>query len=328
MIRFACSNCRRLISVAEKYSGKKGKCPKCGSVVVVPEKSTIIEFPCGSCGHKISVPERQGGKKGKCPKCKNPVVVPPLKKAPAEDAETVTVTCSMCGQIAEVPAGSNEALIECPACGLYIESSSESVTAASSESDTSMPGTMEEDFDRASPEEYDETEAVDRRLIILISAVAAIAVVGLVLLAVVLRPSRPQQQVADTGEALTQLELDEVQKPQGVAHDGSAAATAASEKTRSFFSKLSFGFAIVILLLGLVQVVSMWIVYEKAGEHGWALLVPFYGAWVLAQVGDKPGSMGVLMHILWSLPVPFVWIIALVLEVITKVLQNAIFVVK
>ena len=71
MIRFACSNCNRLISVDEKYSGKKGKCPKCGSGVVVPERSTIIEFSCGSCGHKISVPERQGGKKGACPKCKN-----------------------------------------------------------------------------------------------------------------------------------------------------------------------------------------------------------------------------------------------------------------
>jgi len=132
MIRFACSNCRRLISVDEKYSGKKGKCPKCGSGVVVPESSTLIEFSCGSCGHKISVPERQGGKKGACPKCKNPVVVPPLKKVPTE-------------------------------------------------SDTAIPPTADEDIDRESLEEYEEPEGVDRRLIILISAVAVIAVVGLVL---------------------------------------------------------------------------------------------------------------------------------------------------
>ena len=161
MIRFACSNCSRLISVDEKHSGKKGKCPKCGRGVVVPERSTLIEFPCGSCGHKISVPERQGGKKGACPKCKNPVVVPPLKKVPAE-------------------------------------------------SDTAIPPTADEDIDRESLEEYEEPEGVDRRLIILISAVAVIAVVGLVLWVVVLRPSRPQEQVFATGEALTRLELDEV----------------------------------------------------------------------------------------------------------------------
>jgi len=90
MIRFACSNCRRLISVDEKHSGKKGKCPKCGSGVVVPERSTIIEFSCGRCGHKISAPERQGGKKGACPKCKNPVVVPSIKKALAASDASIT----------------------------------------------------------------------------------------------------------------------------------------------------------------------------------------------------------------------------------------------
>ena len=147
MIRFACSNCSRLISVDEKHSGKKGKCPKCGSVAVVPERSTIIEFSCGSCGRKISVPERQGGKKGACPKCKNPVVVPPLKKVPAE-------------------------------------------------SDTSIPPTTDEDIDRESLEEYEEPEGVDRRLIVLISAVAVIAVVGIIILVVVLRPSWAPEHVA------------------------------------------------------------------------------------------------------------------------------------
>ncbi len=90
MIRFACSNCNRLISVDEKYSGKKGKCPKCRGDVVVPERSTIIEFSCGSCGRKISVPERQGGKKGACPKCKSPVVIPSIKKAPAASDTSIT----------------------------------------------------------------------------------------------------------------------------------------------------------------------------------------------------------------------------------------------
>ncbi len=127
MIRFACSNCSRLISIDEKHSGKKGKCPKCGGVMVVPESSTVIEFACGSCGHKIRVPERHGGKKGACPKCKNPVVVPSLKKAPAEGARTVTITCSMCEEEIKVPENSRGQAIECPHCGCYIEIPSEKI---------------------------------------------------------------------------------------------------------------------------------------------------------------------------------------------------------
>jgi len=212
MIRFTCSNCSRLISVDEKHSGKKGKCPKCGGVVVVPENSTIIEFACGSCGHKIRVPERHGGKKGACPKCKNPIVVPSPEKAPAEDARTVSITCSMCGQISEVPEGSSEKLTECPECGSYLESSSESVPAASAEFDTSIPPTTDEDVDQESPGEYEESAGVDRRLIVIISAVAAVVIVGLVILVAVLRSSRPKQEVADTRESSLQLQLDQVQE--------------------------------------------------------------------------------------------------------------------
>ncbi len=82
MIKFACSKCSKTIRVDEKYAGKKGKCPKCGTAVVVPERSTIIEFHCDGCGAKIKVPDRHAGKKGKCPKCQVPIVVPELAEAP------------------------------------------------------------------------------------------------------------------------------------------------------------------------------------------------------------------------------------------------------
>jgi hypothetical protein len=36
MIRFACSNCGRRISVSESCAGSKGKCPSCKSIVLVP----------------------------------------------------------------------------------------------------------------------------------------------------------------------------------------------------------------------------------------------------------------------------------------------------
>ncbi|UCE49420.1 MAG: hypothetical protein JSW47_04605 [Phycisphaerales bacterium] len=148
MIRFACSSCSRLISVDEKHSGKKGKCPKCGGVVVVPESSTVIEFACGSCGHKIRVPAKYAGKKGKCPKCKNPVLVPSLEKPPAEAAETLIIACSMCEQEIKVTEDSRGQVVECPACGSYVEVPSEEIPME----ETATPAQTRED-----------DEAVDKR---------------------------------------------------------------------------------------------------------------------------------------------------------------------
>lgn len=125
MIRFGCSKCGQKINIADKHEGKKGKCPKCGNVVVVPEKSTIIEFHCESCGQKITVPEKYAGKKGSCPKCKNAIVVPAAKAVPAEGAKTVRFTCPMCDQAIQMPESSREQLIECPHCGSYVEVPSE-----------------------------------------------------------------------------------------------------------------------------------------------------------------------------------------------------------
>ena len=92
MIKFACSKCRQSIRVDDKYAGKKGKCPKCGQPVVVPERSAVIVFDCEGCGHRIKVPDRYAGKRGKCPECKSPVVVPAADIArTAGHAQTVNM---------------------------------------------------------------------------------------------------------------------------------------------------------------------------------------------------------------------------------------------
>ena len=39
----------------------------------------MIKFRCKDCNHKISVPKIHAGKKGKCPKCKNIVVIPKVE---------------------------------------------------------------------------------------------------------------------------------------------------------------------------------------------------------------------------------------------------------
>jgi hypothetical protein len=73
-------------------------------------------------------------------------------------------------------------------------------------------------------------------------------------------------------------------------------------KFKSVFTKFFCGFMVVILLAGLLLVVSMWIVFDKAGEPGWAVLIPGYNMWVLAEVGDKPGWLGLLMFFSGYIP--------------------------
>jgi predicted RNA-binding Zn-ribbon protein involved in translation (DUF1610 family) len=212
MISFPCSSCGRTISVDEKYSGKKGKCPKCGGIVTVPAKSTVIVFHCRNCEHKIKVPGKYGGKKGKCPKCHETVVIPSLEKEKAVAEKMVSVTCQMCGQVIEVPEHTSEAFTECPSCSGYIETS---FGDAMVESHTSIQSPVDEQQYEEESEEYEESAGIDRRLIIIISAVAAVVVVGLVILVAALKLSRPQPQrqpqvqlAADTPESRSSTDLE------------------------------------------------------------------------------------------------------------------------
>jgi hypothetical protein len=76
MVRFCCDNCGHKISVQDKYIGKRGKCPECGAIVVIPATSTLITFHCPTCERKISVPKTYTGKKARCPNCKELFIVP------------------------------------------------------------------------------------------------------------------------------------------------------------------------------------------------------------------------------------------------------------
>jgi len=74
------------------------------------------------------------------------------------------------------------------------------------------------------------------------------------------------------------------------------------EEFESFISIFVHVILPVLFLVVFVQVVSMWIVFDKAGEPGWAALVPFYNMWVLAEVGDKPGWWGLLVCFCGTIP--------------------------
>ena len=72
--------------------------------------------------------------------------------------------------------------------------------------------------------------------------------------------------------------------------DGSPAAGAVG-------ASMGIGFVIFWLALVVLMVASMWRVFEKAGEPGWAALIPIYNLIVLLKIAGKPTWWFVLMLI-------------------------------
>ena len=59
------------------------------------------------------------------------------------------------------------------------------------------------------------------------------------------------------------------------------------------------GFIGIIFYLGFIIlfIASFWKVFEKAGQPGWAAIVPIYNIYVMLQIGGKPGWWLLLMLI-------------------------------
>jgi hypothetical protein len=80
---------------------------------------------------------------------------------------------------------------------------------------------------------------------------------------------------------------------------------------------LLFALAIVVLVVAM-----FWKLFEKAGQPGWAILVPFYNLIVLAQVAGKPGWWGLL---LWIPVVGFVLWILMAIGIAERFGQSGVF---
>jgi Tol biopolymer transport system component len=114
----------------------------------------------------------------------------------------------MCDETIQVPETSRGQTIECPACGSYIETTSGGGPSGSAASDSSIPSGTDEDQYEEESDVPEEGEGVDRRLMLVISGIAAVVVVGLIILVTVILPSGsrqveesavlPRQEVVDT----------------------------------------------------------------------------------------------------------------------------------
>jgi hypothetical protein len=122
-IEFPCPTCRQQVRTPDAAAGKKGRCPSCGTVVIIPAPVAVvapgsisvsppqpqpatsppiqpiapptvpaagsapIEFPCPKCQQTVRTPASVAGKKGKCPHCQAVVQIPG-KSAPLTQPTT------------------------------------------------------------------------------------------------------------------------------------------------------------------------------------------------------------------------------------------------
>jgi hypothetical protein len=56
-------------------------------------------------------------------------------------------------------------------------------------------------------------------------------------------------------------------------------------------------FGIIGLIITVIAIVVMWKTFAKAGQPGWAAIVPIYNLYVLTQIGGRPGWWTVLLLI-------------------------------
>jgi hypothetical protein len=54
---------------------------------------------------------------------------------------------------------------------------------------------------------------------------------------------------------------------------------------------------IICLAVAVLMIVAMWKVFVKAGQPGWAAIVPFYNTYILLKIAGKPGWWLILMFI-------------------------------
>lgn len=67
-------------------------------------------------------------------------------------------------------------------------------------------------------------------------------------------------------------------------------------------------FLIPALALTVLQLAGTWRVYEKAGKHGWACLIPIYNFFVLLQIVEKPDWWIVWMFVPLANLIVFIWV--------------------
>ncbi len=64
---------------------------------------------------------------------------------------------------------------------------------------------------------------------------------------------------------------------------------------------------VVIFAVSILLIIAQWRIYEKAGQPGWAVLIPFYNFYVLLKIVGKPGWWLIWMFVPIANAVVAIW---------------------
>lgn len=57
------------------------------------------------------------------------------------------------------------------------------------------------------------------------------------------------------------------------------------------------GFLAFGIIVGIIQIISLWKLFEKAGEQGWKSIIPIYNIYILLKIVGKPAWWLILFFI-------------------------------
>ena len=77
---------------------------------------------------------------------------------------------------------------------------------------------------------------------------------------------------------------------------------------------LSPAFIITCIVYAIFQIAAMWKVFTKAGQPGWAAIIPIYNVYIMIKIGGKPGYWLIFLLI----PIVNIVIIIRTLNMISK----------
>ncbi len=56
-------------------------------------------------------------------------------------------------------------------------------------------------------------------------------------------------------------------------------------------------FVIIMLAITAITLIGMWKTYEKAGQPGWSVLIPFYNIYIMCKIAERPSWWLILLLI-------------------------------
>jgi len=61
---------------------------------------------------------------------------------------------------------------------------------------------------------------------------------------------------------------------------------------------------VLICVVGVIEIIGMWKTFVKAGQPGWACIIPIYNVYIMTKIGGKPA-----IWTLWCFLLPIVFMV-------------------